>query len=173
MGGGTSKLEISINVTEASTLLMPNYYIKNVEVTDDDVNFARNSWTKIRLDTAPNFLMKKNSLDNDTTCLIWFSEVFYERLFEVSPPSRPLFKNNLQRQGKMLVGLITTSLGLLNSIDKLVPTLIDLASRHTKYGVVASQYGTLGDVLFWTLRHCLGEDSFNNDTATAWVKIYS
>lgn len=33
--------------------------------------------------------------------------------------------------------------------------------------------GLLGDVLFWALERCVGEDIYNHEMHIAWVKIYS
>lgn len=96
---------------------------------------------------------------------------FYMRLFDVSPASKALFHNKMRAQGKALVGLLAVAVSVLRVPEKLIPALEDLAKRHAKYGVVASQYGTVGEVLLWSLELVLGTD-FTSAHKNAWLKIY-
>jgi len=96
---------------------------------------------------------------------------FYQRLFDVHPSSKALFKGNMKAQGKALIGMLNVAVSVLKAPDKLVPALEDLARRHARYGVIANQYGIVGEVLIWSLGWVL-EESFDDQTKAAWFKIY-
>lgn len=74
-------------------------------------------------------------------------------------------------QGKFLLSLI---LFIFTSLDdaKYKEKLIKIAYSHCKRGVKSSEYSIIGDVMFWTLGHCLGS-AYNYKTHHAWVKIFS
>jgi hemoglobin-like flavoprotein len=104
--------------------------------------------------------------------LVAFYEAFYERLFNVSPVSRTLFKNDMSVQGKMLVKVISSSLGVATDIEKFRGTMASLAERHFTYGVRAIDYGVVGDVLFFALADVIGQE-FTSKHRTAWRRVYS
>ena len=106
------------------------------------------------------------------TCLAWFYDSFYERLFSVYPACIPLFKGDLQVQGKALVQMISVCIENLTVSDTLVSTLKRLAKTHATRGVVVNEYFIVGEVLIWTFDKCLGSQ-FDDDTRIAWLKIYS
>jgi hemoglobin-like flavoprotein len=106
------------------------------------------------------------------SCLSWFYESFYDRLFDVHPSSRVQFKQNIIVQGKALVNMISACLSLLNKPTELVKVLENMAKMHTSRGVMAHQYGVVGECLLWTFDHCLG-DEFTEDSKVGWIRIYS
>lgn len=106
-----------------------------------------------------------------TTKLVLFYECFYERLFNVNPESRKLFKGDMAGQGRMLVKVISSVVGFVKNPEKVQDEMKSLAIRHYYYGVRAIQYGMLGDVLFYALEQVLGA----NYTAAhhrAWTRAY-
>jgi nitric oxide dioxygenase len=97
--------------------------------------------------------------------------LFYQRLFELDPALSPLFKGDMQAQGKKLMqalGFIVTS---LTRLDQLVPVAQNMGRRHVGYGVQAQHYDTVGAALLWTLEQGLGP-AFTDDTKTAWATAY-
>ena len=176
MGSGTSvSIQSAMEQTheELTELMMPPYYIRNVVVTDIDINVARAAWRQIIDGSSKVFISFKQSLGIETSsCLTWFYDCFYNRLFDVNPSARPLFKTNIQSQGRVLMGIISTALNQLRDPDSFTAMLINLAHVHSQRGVRGMQYGIIGDVLFWTLKHCLGE-AYDEKTSHAWIKIFS
>jgi hemoglobin-like flavoprotein len=116
----------------------------------DDCIRARESWQLIVEDSSEEFQSQKG-LIQASSCVSWFYDMFYERLFEVAESVRPLFKNDMQVQGKALVKMISAALGLLNDTAHLVEALQGLARGHAAKGVEFAQYGIVGEVLLWTL----------------------
>ena len=69
--------------------------------------------------------------------------------------------------------MISSCLKVLDKPEKFKNQMAQLAERHCKIKVKANEYGIVGDVLFWTLRHVLGPDLYTIEVERAWVKIYS
>ena len=175
MGNSTSSITISLEQTqeELAELMMPPYYIRNLTVTDYDISLARASWKAIIDGTSPAFIEeKKNPSFHAASCLTWFYDSFYLRLFDVNPAARPMFKTNIQSQGRVLMGIISTALNQLKDPSSFERMLVNLAHTHSDRGVRGVQYGIMGDVLFWTLRKCLGA-RYDVATAHSWTKIFS
>ena len=71
-------------------------------------------------------------------------DVFYRRLFELSPDTRALFKSNMDEQARVLIRSIATIVTGLARFDTMVPTLNDLARRHVEYGATPQHYTAVG-----------------------------
>ena len=97
--------------------------------------------------------------------------MFYERLFELDPSLRPLFRGDLARQGQMLMAMIAGAVNGLRNIPQLAPVLRQLGARHVAYGVEHAHYATVGEALLWTLEQGLG-DAFTPAVREAWTTAY-
>ncbi len=97
--------------------------------------------------------------------------LFYQRLFSLDPSLQPLFRGNMEEQGRKLMKMIGTAVNGLDDLDALVPAVQDLGRRHVGYGVEDGHYDTVGAALIWTLEQGLG-DAFTNPTREAWVTVY-
>jgi nitric oxide dioxygenase len=97
--------------------------------------------------------------------------IFYQRLFETAPEVRPLFKTEMDEQGRKLMATLAAVVHNLDRLDAILPTARDLAVRHVQYGVRPEHFGPVGAVLLWTLAQGLGPD-FTPDTAEAWRTAY-
>lgn len=99
------------------------------------------------------------------------AEIFYQRLFELDPQLKSLFKGDIGEQGNKLMLMLGSAIKLLNNQKKLLPILEQLGIRHLKYNVKAKHYDTVGKALISTLEAGLG-DEFNNDLKRAWLAVY-
>ena len=98
--------------------------------------------------------------------------LFYGRLFELDPSTRPLFKHtNMPEQRKKLMNMIGAAVNGLNAIDQLIPAVSNLGRRHMAYGVTDEHYTTVGKALIWTLEQGLGAD-FTPEVKEAWTTVY-
>jgi hemoglobin-like flavoprotein len=97
--------------------------------------------------------------------------LFYQRLFEIDPTVRPMFKGDIAEQGKKLMQALALAVKSLDRPEALMPVLQDLGRRHVKYGVTDAHYDTVGAALIWTLEKGLGE-RFTADVREAWVAVY-
>lgn len=151
MGGTSSTLIYSV---------YPVYYVPGTtdSVNEEDIEAAKTAWTLICDNSSASWKRKLAAQqegqqaegDESMSHLTFFFETFYARLFDVHPGSRVLFKNSIRAQGKALVGMISAAVSLLRNPEKLVPALEGLAVGHAKKGVLANQYGIVGEVLLYT-----------------------
>jgi hemoglobin-like flavoprotein len=99
--------------------------------------------------------------------------LFYGRLFELDPSTRPLFKDtNMAQQRKKLMQVIGTVVNGLNMLDQLIPAVSNLGRRHLAYGVRNQHYSSVGTALIWTLEQGLGAD-FTPEVREAWTTLYA
>lgn len=97
--------------------------------------------------------------------------LFYGRLFEMDPAIKPMFKTDLETQGKKLMQVLATAVNGLDDLDALVPVVQELGRRHVAYGVKDEHYDTVGGALLWTLEQGLGE-GFTPEVKAAWSSVY-
>ena len=97
--------------------------------------------------------------------------VFYQRLFELNPMLRPLFKTDIELQAAKLMDMLSTALSLMEKPDELNETLEELGARHVAYGVRTEHYETVGEALLAMLSTVLGKD-FTPDTRKVWAELY-
>ncbi len=98
--------------------------------------------------------------------------LFYDRLFELDPTLRRLFRRtDMAAQKKVLMQTLTVVVRSLDRLETLVPAIQALGRRHAGYGVRASHYDTVGAALLWTLGQGLG-DGFTAELRDAWAEAY-
>lgn len=101
------------------------------------------------------------------------AELFYQRLFEIDPSTKPLFAGtDMSAQSQKLLDALGFVVENAEQPEKLVPLLQELGRRHVAYGVEDRQYQTVGAALLWTLEQGLGA-AFTNDVRGAWTAAYS
>ena len=98
--------------------------------------------------------------------------LFYDRLFEVAPPVRAMFPEDLTEQRKKLMGTLAVVVGGLSNLDTVLPAASALAKRHVNYGAKPEHYPVVGAALLWTLEKGLGE-AWTPEVAEAWTAAYS
>jgi hemoglobin-like flavoprotein len=98
--------------------------------------------------------------------------LFYQRLFELDPSLRQMFRGDMTEQRKKLMQMLTAAVKGLDHLDRLVPVVQDLGRRHTGYGVQESHYETVGAALLWTLEMGLGRN-FTPEVKEAWTAVYT
>ena len=122
-------------------------------MTPKDIELVQSSFAKI----AP--------IDDETGAR------FYERVFEIAPEVRPLFRGDMDEQARMFMSMLTVALNGLDAFDSLKPALRELAIRHAGYGVKAEHYAPFGVALIWVVEQSLGDD-FTDEVRSAWVAVY-
>jgi hemoglobin-like flavoprotein len=100
------------------------------------------------------------------------ADLFYDRLFELDPGLRPLFKADLSEQKHNLMTTLAFAVAGLNKPERILPAVRQLGARHTGYGVQAQHYQAVGEALLWTLAQGLGEQ-FTPPVAEAWTAVYT
>jgi len=98
--------------------------------------------------------------------------LFYDRLFELNPSLRGLFKEDLREQRKKLMAMLATAVDNLHQWDTVAPHVKQLGLRHVGYGVKPADYDTVGSALIDTLEKGLGE-AFTPPVRDAWLACYT
>jgi hemoglobin-like flavoprotein/uncharacterized protein YjiS (DUF1127 family) len=100
------------------------------------------------------------------------ASLFYQRLFEIDPSIRALFRHaDMAQQRKQLVQMLAAAIAGLENLDALVGMVEDLGRRHAGYGVRDAHYDSVGAALLWTLEQGLGR-AWNAELADAWAAAY-
>ena len=97
---------------------------------------------------------------------------FYQRLFEIEPSYKAMFKHDMKKQGAMLMSTLGLAVGSLNNLEAILPAVRSLGQRHAGYGVTAEQYQPVAEALLWTLEYYFGE-AFTPELKEAWVAAYT
>jgi len=103
MGGGASTSKSAYEVArkfkrsdmDIVKLMMPVYFVED-RVDVRDIDLAKGVWTMIIDEKNPNFERQKlagleagaEGEDLPTSCMMWFYDIFYKRLFDVHPTCR-------------------------------------------------------------------------------------
>lgn len=98
--------------------------------------------------------------------------LFYNRLFQLDPTLRSLFRGDIQEQSKKLMQMLAVAVAGLDNVQSIVPALHALGRRHVAYGVTKQHFDTVATALLWTLETGLGP-RFTTDVKQAWVAVYT
>jgi len=97
--------------------------------------------------------------------------IFYDRLFQLDPSLRPMFRRPQQEQARKLAHVLTVVVSSLSRPETILPVVQELGRRHVTYEVQPKHYVTVGDALLWTLQAGLG-DAFTQEVREAWTAVY-
>ena len=100
------------------------------------------------------------------------AKLFYDKLFELDPALKPLFRGDMVEQGRKLMTMIGTAVVGLSRPDELIPAVQALGARHVGYGVQDMHYDTVAAALLDMLGKGLG-DAFTPEVKDAWVAVYT
>ena len=100
------------------------------------------------------------------------ARLFYDRLFEIDPSLRSLFKSDMEEQQKKLMYSLRMVVENLRNLDRVVPGVRAMGARHAAYGVRNEHYATVGTALIDTLARGLGAQ-FTDEVRKAWLAAYT
>ncbi len=95
-------------------------------------------------------------------------ELFYDRLFQLDPSLKSLFKAGQERHMMTTIELMVANLRNPNRIITKVETM---GSKHYYYGVKDHHYETVGNAFLWALEKSLGK-IFTPDVKASWTSFY-
>jgi nitric oxide dioxygenase len=98
--------------------------------------------------------------------------MFYGRLFEIAPETKPLFKGDMKEQGRKLMATLAVVVNGLADLDAILSAASVLAKRHVAYGVQPGHYAPVGEALLWTLERGLAA-GWTRELAAAWAAAYT
>jgi len=97
--------------------------------------------------------------------------LFYQRLFEIAPELRPMFRGDMAEQRRKLMQMLALVVNGLNRPGAIVPGVRNLGRRHVAYGVKDHHYEAVRIALLWALGKTLGE-AFTPEVEEAWTHAY-
>jgi hemoglobin-like flavoprotein len=96
---------------------------------------------------------------------------FCGRLFEIASGVKPLFRGDIEEQGRKLMATLAVVVSGLSDLPAILPAARALAKRHVEYSVKAEHYMPVGEAPLWTLQRGLGTD-WTRELAAAWGAAY-
>lgn len=99
------------------------------------------------------------------------ARLFYDRLFDLAPETRPLFRNDMTEQGRLLVDALARIVTGLSRLEAMLPGLRKLAEGHVRYGVQERHYAIAGDALLHVVA-IYGGPNIDPATLEAWAVAY-
>ena len=98
--------------------------------------------------------------------------LFYNRLFEIAPHIRGMFRTPVAEQSRKLLTMIGYVINKLDKLEDIIDEVAKLAKGHVQYGVKAEHYPIVGEALLWTLEKGLAEH-WTEEVKEAWVLCYT
>jgi len=98
--------------------------------------------------------------------------IFYDRLFQLDPSLRSMFRSPKEEQARKLAHVLTVVVKGLNKLEQILPAVKQLGRHHSSYGVRSEHNAAGGAALLWTLQSGLGE-AFTPEVRDAWASAYS
>lgn len=97
--------------------------------------------------------------------------LFYERLFQLDPGLKPMFRTDPKAQRVKLISMLALVVKGIGNLEGLIGTVQEMGMRHVNYGVKDEHYDTVGEAFLWTLEQGLGE-AWTPEAQLAWVAAY-
>lgn len=111
------------------------------------------------------------------------ADLFYDRLFAIAPEVRHLFPEDMSKQKRKLVTMLSFVVKALDwtsaewkadvdADDDLCLVVLAMGRRHAAlYHIPDASYAPVGEALLWTLDQGLGQ-AFTPEVRAAWTKLY-
>jgi hemoglobin-like flavoprotein len=98
-------------------------------------------------------------------------DLFYERLFYLTPSLRRLFPDDMHEMKRRFVEMLVTVVRGLGQPEMLIALLGHLGQRLGRGGVTAAHYQKAGEAFFWMLERVFA-DGLTLEVETAWKRAY-
>ena len=112
----------------------------------------------------------------------------FQKLFTKCPQAKVLFgfpidvdvtspevinSKRFLMHGSYLISMIDTSLNMLGpDIELLTEIMLELGSKHVRYGVTVNMFPIMGECLIETLEETLEKGTITEAAAAAWTETY-
>lgn len=100
------------------------------------------------------------------------AQFFYGMLFTLNPASRELFPVNMEVVRSRLLRALVHLVQMIDRPDELMPFLRQLGRDHRKFGVVATQYESVGTALLASIKRHSGS-AWTPSVERAWAEAYT
>ncbi len=98
-----------------------------------------------------------------------FASNFYDKVFEIAPQTKALFRGDITNQGRLLTHMLGGIVYSLSRPEHLATGLKKLGESHIKYGVQPEHYPLVKEAMMITIEHTLGGRK-TEKTMDAWSK---
>jgi hemoglobin-like flavoprotein len=99
-----------------------------------------------------------------------FSQIFYIRLFQLSPELKSQLNCSSDQQGRKLFAILGTAVRSLHNLDGLDVVVTSLGRRYSNQGFRPQHYADISRALLETLEKALG-DEFSGEISAAWTAL--
>lgn len=114
-------------------------------------------------------------MKNTWRIIIGYSEragdVFYSYLFEEAPQLRVLFGEDIKKQNKKLLSMITLIITKLDRLDQVEQEIHYLAKKHKTYGVTEKDFQVFGNAFLKMLAEVIGTQ-WDKEAQEVWEEVY-
>jgi|GEM_PF-3343894 len=97
--------------------------------------------------------------------------LFYDRLFNLSPETRAVFRTPVSQQTTRLMQTVGTLVNRLELLDQSLPDITRIADDFARQGLKAMDYPSIAAALLWAMEQKL-DQAWNKDLAKAWVSFF-
>jgi hemoglobin-like flavoprotein len=98
-----------------------------------------------------------------------FAKIFYDKVFEINPEIRSLFRKNMTDQGRLLTHMLGGIVYSLSRPEHLATGLKKLGESHINYGVRVEHYPIVKEAMMYAIEQSIGERK-TRKTIDAWSK---
>jgi hemoglobin-like flavoprotein len=123
-------------------------------MTPQQIDLVRSSWQQV-------FPLRETA-----------APMFYDKLFELEPALRPLFKADLSQQAGKLFDTLNALVASLGEDGALESVAGPLRRSHAGFRATPAQYAAVGEALMWTLGASVGK-AFTAPMRAAWGEAYA
>lgn len=128
--------------------------------------------TREQIVTREQIILVQTSFDRMWPRSTVMVDLFYDRLFEMLPETRGLFRGDMAHLKHKFIATLAVVVGSLDNMTGLLSVVGKLAKDHVHYGVLETHYEPVGEALFWSLGQGLGPH-WTPDVEDAWRKVYA
>lgn len=97
--------------------------------------------------------------------------IFYERLFELAPELRTLFKDDVQTQNQKLILAVTVIITKLNKLENLELEIQKLAKKHQAFGIAGDHF-VMFKLAFVEMLRAISQTLWDEETEEAWKELF-
>jgi hemoglobin-like flavoprotein len=98
--------------------------------------------------------------------------LFYDRLLEINPALRSMFKGDMEEQGRKFMRMLALIVSHLHEPEELKRRMQANSQRHARLGIQPEHYQTVCTALLWALEQGLGRE-FTPAMREAWQAAYA
>lgn len=121
---------------------------------DQEILIVQHTWLDVAKKEGPNF-----------------GELFYTKLFELSPQLKMHLKTDLACYSKKLISVLDYLIEKLDNVSVIHEARV-LGKKYAHYGIKQEDYANIKEAFFWALKNKLA-DKWTPTVMVSWIWFYS